>query len=214
MADERLPAVRVRRQVPHAYGSVLTADGENGLAIESPAIDERRRSVDRSRRAGRVTTPAGDGVVLAGADAGLAFDRGALGTAAQLVGVAARLIEVTVDYAKNRHQFGVPIGSYQAVKHHLANALLKLEYARPCVYRAAYAVAHLEPDRSVQVSLAKAYANDAASLAARVALQCHGAIGYTFEYDLHLWMKRVWALRLAWGDTAFHRNRIATAVVD
>ena len=156
---------------------------------------------------------AATGRALEGADVGLALDRGALATAAQLLGLAEKLIDLSVEYAKARRQFGAPIGSYQAIKHHLANALLKLEYARPCVYRAAYAIAHSEPDRHRDVSLAKAYANEAAAFAARVALQCHGAIGYTFEHDLHLWLKRVWSLQRAWGDTAHHRHEVATAVL-
>lgn len=191
----------------------IMLEGEAAYAVESPKLKDRRNSVDRSMRAGRLAGSPATGTLLAGADPTLAFDRGALGSAAQLLGLGERLIEITVEYAKSRHQFGLPIGSYQAVKHHLANAVLRVEYARPCIYRAAYAVAHRETDRARQVSLAKAYANDAASLAARTALQCHGAIGYTFEYDLHLWMKRVWALRVAWGDTAFHRARIATSVL-
>ena len=143
----------------------------------------------------------------------LAFDRAALGTAAQLAGLADRMIEMTVDYATTRHQFGVPIGSFQAVKHHLANARLALEFARPLVYRAAWTNATNDADRSVAVSLAKASASDAALLAARVALQCHGAIGYTTEYDLHLFMKRAWALAAAWGDAAWHRALVGRAIL-
>jgi alkylation response protein AidB-like acyl-CoA dehydrogenase len=141
-------------------------------------------------------------------------NRAALGTAAQLVGLAAHMIDMTVAYANDRQQFGAAIGSYQAVKHHLANALLKVEYARPAVYRAAYALTHEEPDLGRDVSFAKVYANEAADFAARVALQCHGAIGYSFEYDLHLWMKRAWVLRAAWGDTARHKSRVADAVLE
>jgi alkylation response protein AidB-like acyl-CoA dehydrogenase len=143
----------------------------------------------------------------------LAFDRAALGTAAQLVGLADRMIEMTVEYATTRHQFGVPIGSFHAVKHHLANARLALEFARPLVYRAAWTIARGDDERAVAVSLAKAGASDAASLAARVALQCHGAIGYTTEYDLHLFMKRAWALAATWGDSAWHRARVARAIL-
>ncbi len=142
-----------------------------------------------------------------------ANDRAALGAAAQLVGLGVRMIEMTVDYVKERTQFGAPVGSYQAVKHHLASAHVKIEYARPVVYRAAYAIAHDEPDRRRDVSFAKVYAGDAAGAAARAALQCHGAIGYSFEYDLHLWMKRAWVLQTAWGTAAFHRNRVADAVI-
>jgi alkylation response protein AidB-like acyl-CoA dehydrogenase len=140
-------------------------------------------------------------------------DRAALGTAAQLVGVAARMVDMAVAHVKERHQFGVPVGSYQAVKHHLANAHLRNEYARPAVYRAAYALTQHEQTRSRDVSFAKAYGNEAAAFAAKVALQCHGAIGYSFEYDLHLWMKRAWVLQAAWGDTAFHRTRVADAIL-
>jgi alkylation response protein AidB-like acyl-CoA dehydrogenase len=135
------------------------------------------------------------------------FDRGALGCAAQLCGVSARMIEMTADYVKERHQFGVPVGSYQAIKHHLANALLQLEYARPAVYYAAYT------GEARDVSFAKVYASRAGDTAARVSLQCHGAIGYSFEYDLHLFMKRAWALARQWGTEDFHRNRVADAVI-
>jgi alkylation response protein AidB-like acyl-CoA dehydrogenase len=139
---------------------------------------------------------------------------GAFGTAAQLCGLADRMIEMTVDYAKERKQFGVPIGSFQAVKHHLADARLQLEFARPLVYRAAYSLAHDDPQRTLHVSMAKANASDAGQLAARVALQCHGAIGYTTEYDLHLYMKRTWALARAWGDAAWHRRRVEHALLE
>jgi alkylation response protein AidB-like acyl-CoA dehydrogenase len=123
------------------------------------------------------------------------------------------MIAMTVEYATTRHQFGVPIGSFQAVKHHLANARLALEFARPLVYRAAWTIATNDADRAVAVSLAKASASDAALLAARVALQCHGAIGYTTEYDLHLFMKRTWALAATWGDAAWHRARVGRAIL-
>jgi len=144
----------------------------------------------------------------------LAFDRGAFATAAQLLGVARKMIDMTVEYAQLRTQFGKPIGSFQAVKHQLAEAHVALEVARPCVYRAAHALARREPDRALHVSMAKAYASDAATRAAKAALQCHGAIGYSYEYDLHLWMKRAWAQAAAWGDAAWHRARIGAAVLD
>jgi len=166
--------------------------------------------VDRSRRDASLRWEGGEEIV---ADTSLAADRAALGAAAQLCGLARHLIDVTVGYTTQRHQFGVPIGSYQALKHHLAGALLQLELARPAVYRAAWSIAHAEPTRSRDLSMAKVMANEAGALAARVALQCHGAIGYTWEYDLHLWMKRVWVLERAWGDSAYHRARVADAVL-
>ncbi len=144
----------------------------------------------------------------------LAFDRGALACAAQQLGACDRLIAEAVGYASQREQFGVPIGSFQAVKHMLANVKVKLEYARSLVYRAAHSVARDATTRSADVSMAKIASSDAALLGAKVALQVHGAIGYTWEQDLHIWMRRAWSLDLAWGDNAFHRARLADAVID
>lgn len=142
----------------------------------------------------------------------LAFRRAALGTGAQLLGLADRMIDMTVEYAKERKQFGVPIGSFQAMKHHLANARVKLEFARPLVYRAAASLRDNDPEAGRHVNMAKAAANDAAAIAGKVALQCHGAIGYTTEYDLHLYLKRSWALNATWGDAAWHRAQLRTAL--
>ncbi|HVW31162.1 MAG TPA: acyl-CoA dehydrogenase family protein [Acidimicrobiia bacterium] len=172
---------------------------------------DARTSVDRSRRlaAGgwKRATP------LPGADPALLRARGAAGTAAVLCGLAAHLVETTAAYVKERHQFGVPVGSFQAVKHHLADALIALEHARPAVYCAAWSLATGQPTSTRDAAFAKVYANEAAGLAARVALQCHGAIGYTFEHDLHLWLKRVWSLQRAWGDTPAHRAAVAATLV-
>ncbi len=175
-------------------------------------------SVDGSRRLFSATwSPSAETRFASGEQArhavATALDRGALATAAELCGLARHLLDTTVEYAKVRHQFGKPIGSFQAVKHHLADALLALDLARPLVARAAYSFAHEDPDRSVHVSMAKARASEAALVASRAALQCHGAIGYTVEYDLHLWMKRAWALAAAWGDAAWHRARAGAAIL-
>ena len=90
---------------------------------------------------------------------------------------------------------------------------MKLEYARPVVHRAAHSVARAVAGRPTHVSMAKLAACEAASSAAKTALQVHGAIGYTWEEDLHIWMKRAWSLELAWGGSAFHRGRVADAVL-
>ena len=172
-------------------------------------------SVDRSRRLARRVAGEPD-FRVGGLDPALdaAFDRGATATAAQLVGVARHLIETTVAYAQERQQFGQPIGGFQAVKHHLADALLAVEFAAPVVYRAAWMLDGGEATASRDASMAKAMAGDAAEQAARVALQVHGAIGFTFEYDLHLWMKRAWALAADWRDADWHRERVARVVLD
>jgi alkylation response protein AidB-like acyl-CoA dehydrogenase len=146
--------------------------------------------------------------VAAEAIVALMADRGAAGTAALLVGLTDRMITMAADYAKARLQFGRPIGSFQAVKHLLANARVKLEFARPATYRAAWSLATAQPTVSHDASMAKTLASDAADLAARVALQVHGAIGYTWECDLHFFMKRTWALSKAWGDAATHRRLV------
>jgi hypothetical protein len=185
----------------------------NGRLFDGPPLTPRA-SVDGSRRLFDVDVVMT--MELRDTDAPRSqavVDRGSLATAAQLCGLADRMIEMTVEYAKERKQFGAAIGSFQAVKHHLADARLALEFARPLVYRAAYSIAHGDPQRAVHVSMAKAQASDAAEFAARVALQCHGAIGYTTEYDLHLFMKRTWALARAWGDAAWHRERVEHALL-
>jgi alkylation response protein AidB-like acyl-CoA dehydrogenase len=146
--------------------------------------------------------------VAAEASVGLMADRGAAGSAALLIGLADHMITMAADYAKERQQFGKPIGSFQAVKHLLANARVKLEFARPATYRAAWSLATAQPTVSHDASMAKAMASDAADVAARVALQVHGAIGYTWECDLHFFMKRTWALAKAWGDAPTQRQLV------
>jgi len=146
--------------------------------------------------------------VAAEAVVSLLADRAAAGTAALLLGLADRMLTMTAAYAKERHQFGRPIGSFQAVKHHLANARVALEFARPATYRAAWSLATAQPTLSHDASMAKAMASDAADLAARVALQVHGAIGYTWECDLHFFLKQTWALSRAWGDAGTHRRLV------
>jgi len=143
-----------------------------------------------------------------------ALDRGALASAAQQLGVCEQLIAMSVAYASQRRQFGVPIGSFQAVKHHLANLEVALEYARSHVERAAHSVAREVRTRSIDVSMAKIGAGEAALEAARISLQVHGALGYTWEQDLHVWMRRAWTLDLAWGETAWHRARLAAALFE
>jgi alkylation response protein AidB-like acyl-CoA dehydrogenase len=197
---------------------VLERDDRLFAVPTGAATLARQPSVDGARHLFTVDWNRSDEMALVEGEAGwhevnTAFDRGALGTAAQLIGLADHLIDVTVGYVKQREQFGVPVGSFQAIKHHLADALLQLEFARPVVYRAAHSMTHRLDSRARDVSMAKCFASDAAAQVARTALQCHGAIGYTVEYDLHIWMKRIWALAASWGDAAFHRERVALAVL-
>ncbi|MBX6391380.1 MAG: hypothetical protein IRZ08_20730, partial [Frankia sp.] len=186
------------------------------LALEPVA------AVDGARSLARVTQapPAAAGSTLTSdpATADAAWWRAVVGTSAVLVGLAARMVALTVDHVRGREQFGKPVGSFQAVKHALANAHVAVEFARPAVLAAGWRLAHddaapasVAGPESAQdtASVAKVLAADAARLAARTAIQCHGAIGYTTEYDLHLFAKRAWALIPAYGDPTWHRARLA-----
>lgn len=199
---------------------LLILPGEVGVYAAAPEAVTlvAQPSNDPSRRLFVVSWSTGDATLLADGDAAhqlraAAFDRGAWACSAEALGACDRLIAMSVEYASQRKQFGVPIGSFQAVKHHLADVKVKLEYARSLVYRAAHSIAVNAHTRPADVSMAKVAACEAATFAARQALQVHGAIGYTWEQDLHVWMRRAWTLDLAWGDGAWHRNRVAEAVL-
>lgn len=138
---------------------------------------------------------------------------GALMSAAQLVGLADAMLHQAVEYAKIRTQFGQPIGAFQGIKHQLASCSVAIEFAKPVVWRAASALQDGLSSATAHVSHAKLAASDAAMLTAETAIQVHGAMGYTYEVDLHFWMKRSWALCGAWGDRAFHLKRIDDAVL-
>jgi alkylation response protein AidB-like acyl-CoA dehydrogenase len=209
---ELIATIGLPPQVPRAVdadsaGLVLLAD-PSGRVSEADAR-RQHESVDPSRRLFDITA-AGTGW---DADVGRAYEFGVLGTAAQLIGAAQALLDAAVDYAKQRAQFGRVIGSYQAIKHKLADVHIAVELARPLIYGAALSLADTSPDTARDVSAAKAAAADAALLAARSALQTHGAIGFTAEHDLSLWLLRVQALRSAWGDPATHRRRVLEALV-
>ncbi len=201
---------------PHVGSAdVLIAerDGELFCVPLAEAEVVAEQSVDRARNLGRVSFRHEERYrmrrdVDVDALLSMSHDRAALGASALLVGLCRRMLDMAVQYAKDREQFGKPIGAQQAVKHRLADALIQQEFARPLVYRAAWSLASSSADASIAVSLAKIYAGQAAQFVAKQALQVHGAIGYTIEYDLHMWMKRAWALAAAHGDEPHHRGRI------
>ena len=190
----------------HVADRVLTVDGwlTGGTATDVHGIDGGRRLF---------TVDGGSVEPIDGFDGPAAFDRGALATAAYLVGLSEAMIAIAADYARQREQFGKPIGSFQAVKHLLADALIKVEFAKAPTYRAAWSLATGSPDASRDVSMAKAFANEAAYRTSRATMQVHGGIGYTWEADLQLFMKKAWALMRAWGDTTFHRRRVSASVL-
>jgi alkylation response protein AidB-like acyl-CoA dehydrogenase len=205
IATVALPPAMPRAVDADAAGLILLAQDDTVAEATAGAGHD---SVDPSRRLFDVEA---SGSARA-ANVEKAYQVGALGTAAQLVGAGQALLDAAVDYAKQRTQFGRPIGSYQAIKHKLADVHIAVELARPLVYAAALSLADESPDAARDVSAAKVAAAEAALLAARSALQTHGAIGFTAEYDLSLWLLRVQALRSAWGDPAAHRRRVLAAL--
>ncbi|MFN2589439.1 MAG: acyl-CoA dehydrogenase family protein [Actinomycetota bacterium] len=140
--------------------------------------------------------------------------RGAAATASLLNGVSIRLVEMTLDHVKARHQFGRPIGSFQAVKHKLASMHVAVESARSAAWYAAYALARDLPEATLAAAVAKAATNDAAAVIGHEALQCHGGIGFTWEHDLHLWLKRALSLQASFGTTRQHRWQAARALIE
>jgi alkylation response protein AidB-like acyl-CoA dehydrogenase len=209
-AGELIATVALPPHVPRAVdadaaGLVLLATDDR---VTEARAGERHESVDPSRHLYDVA-PTGN---TWQADIKRAYEFGVLATAAQLVGAAEALLNGAVDYAKQRSQFGRVIGSYQAIKHKLADVHIAIELARPLVYGAALALADHPSAGARDVSAAKAAASEAALLAARASLQTHGAIGFTQEHDLSLWLLRVQALRSAWGGPEAHRLRVLEAL--
>ena len=175
-------------------------------AFHQASVGQFVGSVDRARRLFRVSAVSRL-APLAPQPAEAATVLAVLATAAQLLGAGERVLADSVTYVKQRRQFGREIGSYQAIKHALADVRIALDFARPLLHGAA-----LDPNRR-DVSAAKVACGDAAYLASRTGLQVHGAIGYTQELDLSLWLTRIRALVNAWGTPAFHRSVVLEALV-
>ncbi|GAA0447563.1 putative acyl-CoA dehydrogenase FadE [Actinoplanes capillaceus] len=197
----------------------FAADGDSAdliLVAEGAEIRQgRARSVLPSLNPARRLSEVTPGELIAsGQDPGRAMELGVLACSAQLLGAARALLETSVDHAKQRTQFGRPIGSFQAVRHQLADVAVSIEFAQPLLYAAAVALKPPLPDRggALDVSAAKVACGEAARLAARVALQVHGAVGYTREHGLWRWLGLVRALDLAWGTPSWHRARILAAL--
>jgi alkylation response protein AidB-like acyl-CoA dehydrogenase len=205
--------------VPDAEGAdllVVTAAGGRHFAVDpaGPGVAiEPARALDATRPLATVRLDGARGEELRAADWSRPWRAIAVVSAAESVGVAARAMEMAVAYAKERRQFGRPIGTNQAVSHACAQMLLEVEGARSVVQWAAWALDH-EPEASrLAASCAKAYASDAGVRVTRAALQVHGGIGFTWEHDLHFLLKRAEANAHAWGDARWHREQVAGLVV-
>ena len=192
---------------------ILPHGDELHLVPRAQVDVEANASIDASRRLGRVTWNPTAATLLAAGEQGRALqaqllDRGALSVAGQLLGLAQRMLDLSVDYVAQRKQFGKPIGSFQAVKHHLADVARQIEQAKPVLYRAAHGLARGDASASLWVSQARLACCEASWVAARKGIQVHGAMGYTWEVDLQMFMKRAWALDASWGDRGFHKSRV------
>jgi len=193
-----------------AQAILVERDGHALLVLHDDAILTPVPTIDPLRRVFHLEWRRAED--LGAADWALARDRGALFAAAQGLGLAQRCVDLAVAYATDRMQFGKPIGSYQAVKHHLASAQVSIEFARPIVMAAAADCPARDIYAAARVSEAKLVALAAADTAARAAVQVHGAMGYSWEVDVHLFLKRALALTQAWGTPHYHRSRIAERV--
>ncbi|WP_317930818.1 acyl-CoA dehydrogenase family protein [Halioxenophilus sp. WMMB6] len=193
------------------------SDGVYALTPDQFSI-VANESVDPSRRLFQVALKSGVTPVVTGDDARrcaqILLNHGALAAAAQALGLCQRMLDISVAYTSERQQFGQAIGSFQAVKHHLANIAVELEYAKAPLHRAAYALDRCLDNAFLAVSHAKLSACEAALLAAKNSIQVHGAMGYTWEVDLHIFMKKAWALAGSWGDAAYHKAQVAQYLFD
>ena len=199
---------------------VATADGRRHLVdagasgvtiVPEESIDPTRRF--SSLRLEGVRVAAEDTLPGAAADYFPVFYRACVALAAESTGIAQRALDFAVEYAKDRQQFGRPIGAYQAVSHRCAQMLLETENSRSAVYGAAWA-ADAEPESlPLSASMAKAYASDAGWRVPDAAIQVHGGIGFTWEHDLHFFLKRGRANAAILGDSKWHRERVADAVL-
>ncbi|MDX6730746.1 MAG: hypothetical protein QOC54_694 [Baekduia sp.] len=197
--------------VPDADGAdVLVVRDGKGWALAEAAAVEPVEALDPTRRLWRVQ--AGAELERLPGDGARASDVAAVALAAESVGVARRALDMAVQYAKEREQFGRPIGAYQAVSHACAQMLLEVEGARSAVMFAAWALDASPEEAALAAAMAKAYASDAGWRVPAAALQVLGGIGFTWEHDLHFWLKRGRANAAAWGDGRWHRARVADLI--
>jgi len=216
-----------KRFVPFAQAADLilvaarTGSGDDGttvFAVQADAAGLSQLPNVEMDHTSKTSTLTFDGVAVA-ADAvigevdrgwaviGPTLQRAAIGASAEMLGAARRCMEMSVEYAKVRQQFGQPIGAFQAIKHACAEMLLEVENAHAATYYAAWAVDAGAPDAELAASVAKAYVGDASRKVCGSSIQVHGGIGFTWEYDLHLYVKRAKHLEPLYGDADFHRER-------
>ena len=185
------------------------ADGVRWFVAEDAANVEPRRSFDLTRTIGTVTFDGTRAEPLGKPELQPGLNLCFAAVCAEMIGTASKILDLTVSYAKEREQFGRPIGSFQAIKHKCAEMLADLEPARSAAFYASWAVATQAEDADLAVSVAKSFGSEALARLAGEGVQVHGGIAFTWEHDMHLYQKRIKALQVLFGDETFHRERIA-----
>jgi alkylation response protein AidB-like acyl-CoA dehydrogenase len=199
----RADVIVVVAQTPSGQGVFAFTSGRDGDVRQEAAMD-------RTRSVGWLTLDDRPAWALGGAEqAEVLIDRAVAGVSAEMLGAAERVLEMTVQYAKDRVQFGRPIGSFQAVKHRCADMLVDVEGMRSASYYAAWAVGASDADARAAASASKVWCSDAARRVMSSGLQVHGGIGFTWEHDLHLFLKRSQLDQVSFGDAGYHRERLA-----
>jgi alkylation response protein AidB-like acyl-CoA dehydrogenase len=186
-----------------------SGDGVGWFVVDEGANVTTQRSYDLTRPIGAVTLEgcAAEPLEIAGLDPGLRSATAAL--TAEMVGTASKIMDLTVEYANDRQQFGRPIGSFQAIKHKCAEMLTDLESSRSAAFYACWAAATDAEDADLAVAVAKSYCSDALARLGGEGVQVHGGIAFTWEHDMHLYLKRIKTAESLFGDAAEHRERIA-----
>jgi alkylation response protein AidB-like acyl-CoA dehydrogenase len=184
------------------------AAGVARSALSALDLTRKLSRVDLAQARARLVSPAGDATEALAT----ALDLTLAALAAEQAGGAERCLEMAVDYAKIRVQFGRPIGSFQAIKHKCSDMLVEVESSKSAAYYAAWAAAEGSPELPVAASIAKAYCSDAYFHVAADNIQVHGGIGFTWEHDAHLYLRRAKSDQLLFGDARHHRNRLADLV--
>jgi alkylation response protein AidB-like acyl-CoA dehydrogenase len=205
----------------HVADLLVVAATDGGLFLVDPrgsgVTIERFEALDRTTRMAHVTLDGAPAARLEGSSPAVLqdlLDRAAVLAANDMVGIAGKAISETVEYDKQRVQFGKPVGSFQAIKHDLADLHIAVTMAEHAGLYAAYAIDTDAPDKTLAVSIAKSKAGDTAEWATSAMIQYHGGIGYTWEHDTHFYFKRSKRLQYAYGDAAQHRERIAKLLID
>jgi alkylation response protein AidB-like acyl-CoA dehydrogenase len=197
------------------YALVALQEGLFGIALDTVARPKPLPAMDRTRELGYLELDNAPVIALGNSAASRrAADRMTVAVSAEMLGAANKVLDFSVAYAKDRVQFGKPIGSFQAIKHRLADVLVDVEGMRSTVYYAAWALSATEREASLATSMAKSWCTEASARVMASGLQVHGGIGFTWEHDMHLYLKRAQLDQVSCGNASWHKDRVGMIVKD